>query len=137
MNSMTPAEMKQLVRDHYAAMHRHDEAALERQVAADFVDHDSPVPVRGPEGVKSWSRALAAAFPDLSVELLDLIADGDRVAVRARWRGTHKGPFFGAEATGNAVDFTGMVFWRIAGGKIAERWANLDRATLMQQLGVR
>lgn len=55
-------------------------------------------------------------FPDLRVEVRDAVAEGDRVIVRNVWTGTH------AE-TGKRLEFHGFVMWRIAGGKIAERWA--------------
>ncbi|MEJ7584865.1 MAG: ester cyclase, partial [Acidimicrobiales bacterium] len=54
------------------------------------------------------------------------IANGDMVAVLACWRGTHGGSFLGVEPTGRAVEMRGMVRWRIADGRLAERWAVLD-----------
>ena len=63
------------------------------------------------------------------------VAEGDRVAVYAGWRGTHKGLFQGISATNKVISFDGMVFWRITNGKIApERWAILDMAAAMRQL---
>lgn len=70
----------------------------------------------------------------MTVAFRSIVAEGDRVAVHAVWRGTHKGPFLGREATGRTVEFEGMVFWRIADGRIAERWAMIDTAALMRQL---
>jgi predicted ester cyclase len=79
---------------------------------------------------------LHTAFPDLRIEIEDIVAEGDRVAVRARWHGTHRGvlPMIPFPATNRAVTFTGMVFWRIRDGKIVERWATIDRLGLQQQL---
>jgi predicted ester cyclase len=54
--------------------------------------------------------------------------------VHATWAGTHKGPFRGIAATNKAISFEGMVFWRIADGKIAERWGILDMAAAMKQI---
>jgi steroid delta-isomerase-like uncharacterized protein len=125
---------KALVRAHYeATTNNFDPAAIDRQVAEDFFDHAAGARL-GPEGVKAHIRGLHAAFPDLHVTIEDMVAEGDRVAVRATWRGTHRGAFRGIPASGKAVEFGGMVFWRIADGKIAERWAYLDSAGLIAQI---
>ena len=77
----------------------------------------------GPEGVKQHLKALHAAFPDLAVTIEEMVAEGPIVAVRATWRGTPA-----ASGDGQPVQFGGMVFWRIADGKIRERWASIDTA---------
>ena len=66
-----------------------------------------------------------ATFPDLHVAVLDSVAQGDRVVVRNQWTGTHAD-------TGRRMECHGFVMWRIAGGKIAERWATV---TPMQPVG--
>src|SRR5262249_437867 len=81
---------KALIREHYdATTNAFKPAAIDRQIAADFVDHGNPGIV-GPEGVKTHIKALRAAFPDLSVTIEDIVAEGDLVAVRGTWRGTHQ-----------------------------------------------
>ena len=81
---------KALIRAHYEATVNHfDPALIEEQVADDFFDHAAGTRL-GPDGVKQHIQALKAVFPDLHVTLEDLIAEGDKVAVRACWRGTHK-----------------------------------------------
>ena len=125
---------KALIEAHYrATTNSFDPAAIDRQVAEDFYDHAAGRQM-GPEGVKQHIMALHAAFPDLKVTIEDIVAEGPLVAVRATWRGTHRGPFGGLAATDRAVQFGGMVFWRVAGGLIRERWATIDQAALMQQL---
>jgi predicted ester cyclase len=64
-----------------------------------------------------------------------LIAEGDKVAARLTARGTHNGDFQGIRPTGKPISFTGMRFYRLVGGRIAEEWANFDSLGLMQQLG--
>ena len=66
----------------------------------------------------------------------DVIAEGDKVAARLRFRGTHRGEVQGIAPTGRRVDCTGIVISRMEGGKIAEDWANFDDLGMMQQLGV-
>ena len=132
MNQTEPN--KALIRAHYdSAANAYRPSVIERQVAADFVDHGEPA-LAGPEGVKAQTRALRAAFPDLTVTIEDLVAEGDLVAVRATWRGTHQGPFRGVPPIGRKVEFSGMVFWRIGGGQIRERWGLIDTPSLMRQL---
>ena len=134
---MSPEQNKILIRNHYeATTHKGDAEAIEEQVAPDFIDHDAPPGTpRGSEGVKKHIAAVRSAFPDIRVTMEDMIAEGDKVAVRATWRGTHQGVYMGIPPTHRQFTFTGMVFWRIENGKIAERWANIDRLSFMQQLG--
>ncbi len=71
-------------------------------------------------------QVLKTVLPDLHVTIEDLIAEDDRVAVRACWQGTHSAEFRGVPPSRRLVEFTGMVFWRVADGKIRERWAAVD-----------
>ncbi|TDP44393.1 ester cyclase [Zavarzinia compransoris] len=132
--------LKAIIRDHYdCSINRYDAAAIDAQVAPDFVDHSSPgEAVRGPKGVKSQIAGLHAAFPDLKVEIVDMVAEDDRVAVRSRFFGTHRGPFRGIAPTGSRVEVTGTFFWKLEAdsGRIKERWGLFDAAALMRQLGV-
>ena len=135
---MTLEQSKKLILDHYEAfVHRQDAEAVRAQLTADFVDHEMPPGTPpGPEAALRWGAMLHQAFPDMRVKIEDIVADGDRVAVRATWTGTHSGYFPPMEAspTNRRVVFSGMVFWRITGERIAERWATLDRLGLQQQL---
>ncbi|MDQ3444183.1 MAG: ester cyclase [Chloroflexota bacterium] len=76
-----------------------------------------------------------AAFPDLRVAVEDMVADGDRIAVRYSIYGTHRGDALGIPATGQAAESTGMDCFRIANGKIAERWAEMDFTGLLVRIG--
>lgn len=135
---MTTEENKRLVLDHYESfVHQQDAEAVSKQLAADFQDHEMPPGTPpGPEAAVQYRAMLHAAFPDLRIKIEDIVAEGDRVAVRATWTGTHCGPLpvMPIAATNRAFTLTGMVFWRIRDGKIAERWATLDRLGLQQQL---
>jgi steroid delta-isomerase-like uncharacterized protein len=125
---------KALIRAHYeATAHAYKPAAIEQQVAEDFIDHDDPA-ISGPDGVKAHIKALRAAFPDLQVTIEDIVAEGDLVAIRGSWRGTHRGEFRGLPGIGRKVAFSGMAFWRVSGGKIRERWGLIDLPALMRQL---
>jgi steroid delta-isomerase-like uncharacterized protein len=125
---------KALIRAHYDSTgNAYRPSVIDRQVAADFVDHAQPGST-GPEGVKAQARSLRAAFPDLTVTIEDLVAEGDLVAVRATWRGTHQGAFRGVPPIGRRIELCCMAFWRTAGGQIRESWNLIDMPTLMRQL---
>ena len=79
-------------------------------------------------------RGFAAAFGDVHYRIDDLIAEGDRVVLRVETSGTHRAEFVGIPATGRRVTLTGIVIYRIAGGRIAESWAELDFGRLIRQL---
>ena len=112
--------------------------AADEVYAPDYVGHDpsNPEDIRGPEAAKQAAADYRKAFPDLQVTVEDLIAEGDRVAARLRFRGTHLGELDGIAPTGWRVDCTGIVISRMEGGKIAEDWANFDDLGMMQQLRV-
>ncbi len=104
-------------------------------VAPAFVVHGTPrTDARGPEAIKATERLLRAAFPDLHFTLDDMIAEGDRVAVRWSMRGTHRAEFMGVPATGRQVCLQACVIFRIENGCIAELWPVIDHAGLLQQL---
>jgi steroid delta-isomerase-like uncharacterized protein len=125
---------KAMIRAHYdSAANAYRPSVIDRQVAADFVDHAQPE-LTGPAGVKAQARAFRAAFPDLTVTIEDLMAEGDLIAVRSTWRGTHQGSFRGVPPIGRRIEFSCMAFWRVAGGQIRESWNLIDLPTLMRQL---
>ncbi len=79
---------------------------------------------------------LRAAFPDLKHSIVHIFAKGDWVAARWRLTATHKGPFMGLPATGNAIDIEEAGMMRFVDGKLAEGWFIADELTLIQALGV-
>jgi len=92
-------------------------------------------PIAGIVPAKQMMVSYTTAFPDLELTTEDIVAEGDKVAIRNTWRGTHQGTFQGLPPTGKQVRFTGTDIFRLEGGKIAEQWADLDALGLMQQLG--
>jgi predicted ester cyclase len=103
-----------------------------------MVDHD-PVP-GSPEGlaaVEHTLRQLRAGFPDLKVTLDDIVAEGDRVALRGVWRGTNTGSMMGLAPTNKHAEWRGHVIFRFTPeGKITERWGLMDITSMLQQIGV-
>jgi steroid delta-isomerase-like uncharacterized protein len=106
-------------------------------VAPDYIDHAAlPGQAPGLEGAKQKWAMYLAGIPDLRVTIEELVAEGDKVAVRRSYAGTHQGELLGIPATGKQLQLGGISIFRLAGGKIAEHWEQLDRLALMQQLGV-
>ena len=65
-----------------------------------------------------------------------LVAEGDIVVERFTASGTHRGPLYGAEPTGNTICLRGINIFRVENGKIVERWGRLDELGLLRQLGL-
>lgn len=110
---------------------------VDELVAADYRNHNPIVPDAppGPAGFKRNVAALLTAFPDLEWTIEDVIADGEKVAFRATGRGTHEGELLGIDPTGRTVTLSGIVIFRIDGGRVVERWAQFDTIGLLRQLG--
>jgi predicted ester cyclase len=75
-------------------------------------------------------------FPDLETEVEEIIAAGDRVIVRVRWRGTHTGPYSDVQPTGKPVDVRTIAIWRFRAGRVIEIWILQDQFSLLQQVGL-
>ena len=74
-------------------------------------------------------------FPDMTMTVEDIIADGDRVVVRWSARGTHGGDLAGFPPTGRPVSVTGIGIHRFVGGRIVENWSQFDQMGMLQQIG--
>ena len=91
------------------------------------------------EQQKAWHQMEREAFPDKHFDIEEVIAEGDKVVLRWRFRGTHSGPFWTPAgtipATGRPLTLTATLTYRLEDGKIAEEWAALDWLSVVQQLG--
>lgn len=106
-------------------------------VADDFVEHE-PLPGLPPtkEGTLAYFRLLLSAFPDMRMEVEDLITDGDKSVARVKASATHNGEFMGLPATGKRAEIQLIDIMRIDGeGRFSEHWGVADMLSLMQQLG--
>ena len=112
-----------------------DDAVAEELLATDFTDH-TPFPGFGNtrDDVKRLFTVLRTAFPDLRAEVIDQLTDGDRVATRKNFFGTHRGVFLGIPPTGKEVAIRVMDIVRIQDGRIAEHWNVVDVNGLVAQL---
>jgi steroid delta-isomerase-like uncharacterized protein len=101
-----------------------DATAMRDLVAPDFLDHD-PLPGQpaGAQGAEYVVTTMHGAHPDLRFTIDELVAEADRVVVRWTLRGTNTGPMFGRPPNGRPVELRAIVIFRIADGRLAERWA--------------
>jgi predicted ester cyclase len=117
----------------------HRPELLDRFVAADVRIHPgtpgSAPDTEGIEPLRASFRRFRTTFPDLHVVLDDVLAEGDRVAVRWTGTGTHSGELAGIPPTGAAVSWGGMDVYRLAGGRVVEWWRTEDLVWLLAQLG--
>lgn len=104
-----------------------DTTVLRDLVDAEIIDHD-PMPGQpaGVDGIDYVMSTLHTAQPDLRFVVDDLVAEADRVAVRWTMRGTNTGSMLGQPPTGQPVQQTAVVIFRIANSKIVERWAGFS-----------
>ena len=91
---------------------------------------------RGGDGYRRTFEWLLAAFPDFRHDIEDIVAEGDMVAARVTMTGTHEGEFVGIPATNRRFSVQQIHWFRLADGKLVERWAVRDDMGMMHQLGV-
>jgi steroid delta-isomerase-like uncharacterized protein len=109
--------------------------AFDEFYAANAVHHEPDQDLQGLEEVKQYIAMYFEAFPDMSVSVEDLIAEGDKVVSRYAYLGTHQGELQGIAPTNKHIEKEGITIHRIEGGKIVEEWEQYDKLSFLQQLG--
>ena len=107
-------------------------------LADDFVEHEqTPGLAPGRDGVKVFFQMQRAGFPDLRMDVQDVIAGGDKVVTRVRYTGTNRGAFMDMPATGKSVDVQLIDIMRFGDdGLVHKHWGVQDALAMMQQLGL-
>ena len=120
--STTVVDNKRFILDYLAALSGHAKTdALIDEYVSD-------------PGLKEHIRQAEDAFPEYELIAYRVAADGDLVAVHGFVRGLHKGEFAGIKATGRSISADLMIFYRVAEGRIAEHWLQLDTKAILDQL---
>ncbi|HVM96322.1 MAG TPA: ester cyclase [Candidatus Acidoferrales bacterium] len=111
---------------------------IEELYSPDFAaDYRPYAPLRrGHDAIRDMVQRAWATFPDYHEELLDMVAEGDKVAVRLRITGTQKGQWGPIPPTGTKLDFEEMLILRIADGKVVEQRGLVDNLNALRQLGL-
>jgi predicted ester cyclase len=113
------------------------EAAIDEMFSQQGKSHgfpDAETVLIGPEAFKAVHRTFCGAFPDLHIDLEDILAEGDRVAVRWRVSATHLGDHFGFPATGKKTFLDGSSFLIVKGNQVIEGWNQMGLQAMMQKL---
>lgn len=90
--------------------------------------------VTGPDGVRGYINLLQAGMPDFSSEIQDVFAEGDRIAVRIEFSGTHKGKLLGIPASGRFVTYPAIALMHMDGDRFDDVWVVGDTLNLLRQL---
>lgn len=113
--------------------------AIDELLAADSIAHGldatASAPEPGPAHFRRFWERFCGAFPDLRIEVEDVIAEGDKTAARFTFRGTHRGDHLGPPASGKPILATGITLIRWRNGQIVEGWNEFDAMRLFQQIG--
>ena len=89
----------------------------------------------GIEAIRDESmRPAQEAFPDLFFEVVDLLFDGNKIAMRYVGSATHRGDYAGVAATGKKFTYDGIAIFHMDGNRIAEAWSHSDRARKLAEL---
>lgn len=122
----------------YDLINAGDIDGFSRQLAEDFVEHDETPGIPPTKaGVVQYFQILIGAFPDLRMDVQDVIASGDKAVARVRVAGTHQGEFMGIPASGKSAVVNLIDITRFSDDGLArEHWGVADLLALMQQLGV-
>jgi steroid delta-isomerase-like uncharacterized protein len=112
-----------------------DLASFERILAPGYIRR-SKSGTEDFESLRHTIEAMHTAFPDSTIEILQIIEDEDRVAIHWQTRGTHQGTYMDVPATGRSVTVSGASFLRFEGEKLAEEWVIWDPRELLSALGI-
>jgi putative acetyltransferase len=129
-------ENKATVLGIYEAINSGDFQALDSLIADTFIEHENGVEPPTKAGAIEALQRMREAFGDFTIIVEDMIAEGDRVFVRATMSGLHQVEFMGTPPTGRQVRAPVADFFRIAGWRAIEHWGLIDTGMLMQQLDV-
>jgi steroid delta-isomerase-like uncharacterized protein len=129
-------QTKAIVRRYIEEVINHNQASvIEELFDTGYINHTPMGDMRGPEGMTAFIARTRAMLPDVRATVEDMFTEGDRVAVRLTLHGTYAGEVMGIAYDGKRVTLPEIQVYRIANGKIVERWYIADRLGLWQQLG--
>ena len=107
---------------------------VDELVTPDFVSH--PLPGAGPDVMKQAISRVSTGLSDARFDIQDVVAEGDRVAVRLTSTATQVGEFMGMPPTGRSYTIEEIHIFRISDGRIAEHWHQGDMLGMLRQLGL-
>lgn len=137
---MSTETSKRIVREHFDRYNARDLDGLAALASEDCVNHAAIPQAQGRAGMRSIVEKIWRAFPDHTMTVDDVIAEGDRVVCRVTVTGTHTGKLdfvmLQLPPTGKRFVSTSIHIFRVVNGQIVERWAVRDDVGMLQQLGL-
>jgi len=138
---MSSEKNKAIIRRLIEAENKHNPALLDEFLAPDLgtfdVDEpDTPKETGGLESLKQMYTQMYNGFPDWHGTIEDIIAEGDKVWIRYKGTGTHKGEYLGLAPTGKKVTMKAFSIYRIVDTKVVEMWTVVDQLDFYKGLGV-
>ena len=124
---------KQIVRAFFEVYNTRDYRSLFDCMSSCYFDHSLPQVRSIPDAI-AILQSTHRAFPDIQVEIDDLIEEGDRVVFRGRFRGTHLGDFLGHAPSGAKIEFEAIEIFRIQNRKISESWGYWPTGDILGQI---
>lgn len=126
---------KETVRRFYDATDRQNLDEIAGLTTPGYRLHFGGMPEMDRAGALGLFGMFFAAIPDVRHNVVELVAEGDRVAIRLRITGTQQGELMGVPPTGKPVDFGAINILRLTDGKVAEQWLNADMLAVLRQIG--
>ncbi|MEO1626568.1 MAG: ester cyclase [Bacteroidota bacterium] len=132
-HKLDAAAKKELVFKFIQLMETKEFSRFDEVIANDYRQHN-PMVKQGLEGIREGASWFLSVFPDLSASIDEIVVEGDLVAARITWTGTHRGELFGIPASGEKISWTGADWWRIKEGKFVEHWDVVDWSQVLNQI---
>ena len=115
-----------------------DASLADELIAPEYINHDAgPDDPPGAQVQRAVITNMHRAFSNMTFEIDDIFAEGDRVVVRDHMLGVNTGPFFGRPATKRSIDVERITIYRVEAGKLRESWTAMNTYAMLQQLGLR
>ena len=133
---MTERSLRESYQAIVSAVAAADFDALDRLIDVDITDHNAvPGQVAGRAGIKYWVTMMHDAFADLTGVVEDTVLEGDKIAARVTWHGTHRGDFVGIPGTGVAVTMQSVQIVKFTDGLASDWWGTADVFGALRQVG--
>ena len=132
---MSPEQNKSIVRRYIEQVYnQNNPSVLDELLAPNYVRYLAAGAPLDREQQIARLEGMRMAFPDIHLDLVRLIAEGEFVTLQVILRGTHRGTFMGIEASGREIAVPAIDIVRLENGKMVEHWGGMDSGVLMQQL---
>ena len=138
-DTMAGQDNLHIAREIFAAWNAHDVEGFVKRIDTKTTWESDvfPAPFSGHEGARQFFKVYLTAFPDLHLDIQQMLAAGDsHVVVRWRSSGTHLGKLGDIPASGRKASNHGCTVMEVKNSKVGHAWVYFDNAHLLRQIGV-